>query len=232
MYRVKGADQREYGPISTEQVRLWISENRLNRYTLASTEENPAWRPLSQFAEFADLISAQPAAVSNIPASANIPPATPNNISDASIGAAVPAVTREAALSLVAGPAISLIVLGSLGIVYCLLSIPKLLLQNWTDMPIPPGIPPEMEPQFRMVIDFMKNYGKSYGIVFYSLIAVLHGLVLFGGIQMKRLQGLALCWVASVLAIICYGCCCCISIPFSVWAMVTLTKPGVKAHFR
>jgi hypothetical protein len=52
MYRLVGADQKEYGPISAEQVRQWIKEGRANGSTIARFEENP-WKPLSTFPEFA-----------------------------------------------------------------------------------------------------------------------------------------------------------------------------------
>ena len=54
MYFIQGADQKEYGPITAEQLRQWISENRLNRTSLARSDADPAWKPLSQFPEFAD----------------------------------------------------------------------------------------------------------------------------------------------------------------------------------
>ena len=31
LYRVRGADQKEYGPIDTDQLRQWIAERRLNQ---------------------------------------------------------------------------------------------------------------------------------------------------------------------------------------------------------
>ena len=53
MYRIIGADQREYGPISAEQLKLWIKESRLNQRSLVRIEGSVGWRPLSDFPEFA-----------------------------------------------------------------------------------------------------------------------------------------------------------------------------------
>lgn len=53
MYRVIGADQREYGPISAEQVRDWIRDGRLDAHSIGRTEEMVAGKPLNQFPEFA-----------------------------------------------------------------------------------------------------------------------------------------------------------------------------------
>ena len=33
MYRILGSDGNEYGPVSTEQLRLWIAEKRVNSET-------------------------------------------------------------------------------------------------------------------------------------------------------------------------------------------------------
>jgi hypothetical protein len=55
MYKIIGADQKEYGPITADQVRQWIAENRANGLTLARFEEG-AWKPLSTFAEFASVL--------------------------------------------------------------------------------------------------------------------------------------------------------------------------------
>ena len=53
MYKIVGGDQREYGPVTSEEVRSWIAQGRANSQTLASFEGSP-WKPLSTFPEFAD----------------------------------------------------------------------------------------------------------------------------------------------------------------------------------
>lgn len=55
MFKIIGADQKEYGPISAEQIRQWIVEGRLNAQTPAQRAAGGEWRPLSGFEEFADL---------------------------------------------------------------------------------------------------------------------------------------------------------------------------------
>jgi len=71
MYKIVGADQKEYGPVSLEELRNWISEGRANGQTLAKVEGGP-WKPLSAFPEFADLPGAAPA--SAVPPGAAPPP--------------------------------------------------------------------------------------------------------------------------------------------------------------
>src|ERR1700755_3059565 len=52
MYKIIGADQKEYGPISADQIRQWISEGRLNGQTMACLDGTQDWKPLSLFPEF------------------------------------------------------------------------------------------------------------------------------------------------------------------------------------
>ena len=55
MYKIVGGDNKEYGPVTTEQVREWIVQNRANANTIVSFEGGP-WKPLSSFPEFSDLL--------------------------------------------------------------------------------------------------------------------------------------------------------------------------------
>ena len=58
MYKIIGADQKEYGPVAAEQVRKWIAEGRANAQTRARAGESDDWKPLSDFPEFADALAA------------------------------------------------------------------------------------------------------------------------------------------------------------------------------
>ena len=51
MYKLVGADRREYGPVSREAVLEWIAQGRANAQTIARFEEG-AWKPLGTFEEF------------------------------------------------------------------------------------------------------------------------------------------------------------------------------------
>jgi len=59
MYILIGVDQKEYGPVSADEVRTWIVEGRANGQTLARFEGGP-WKPLSSFPEFAGSLAAAP----------------------------------------------------------------------------------------------------------------------------------------------------------------------------
>jgi hypothetical protein len=52
MYKIIGVDQREYGPISADQIRQWIREGRANASTLCQPDGTTGWRPLASFPEF------------------------------------------------------------------------------------------------------------------------------------------------------------------------------------
>ena len=52
MYRIIGADGRQYGPVSAEQIRQWISSGRANAQTMAQAEGATEWKPLCNFPEF------------------------------------------------------------------------------------------------------------------------------------------------------------------------------------
>src|SRR5581483_10631367 len=60
MYKIIGADRKEYGPETADQVRDWIAEGRANGQTLARSEESPQWAPLSSYPEFAAALAAAP----------------------------------------------------------------------------------------------------------------------------------------------------------------------------
>jgi TM2 domain-containing membrane protein YozV len=54
-----GADGRQYGPATEEQVRKWIAEGRAAGNTLLQME-GAAWRPLATYPEFAGVIAQVP----------------------------------------------------------------------------------------------------------------------------------------------------------------------------
>ena len=77
MYKIIGADQKEYGPITADQLRQWISEGRINAHTKVQTEGAGVWKSVSELPEFAAALpaSAPPAAVT--PVSIAMAPAAP-----------------------------------------------------------------------------------------------------------------------------------------------------------
>ena len=66
MYTIIGGDGKEYGSVLGEDLRKWIAEGRLNAQSLAKSEGDSEFRPLSAFPEFADAF-APPATASPAP---------------------------------------------------------------------------------------------------------------------------------------------------------------------
>lgn len=60
MYRIIGIDGQQYGPITAEQLRRWLGENRVNAQTLAQLEGTQDWKPLIGFPEFTTDLKAPP----------------------------------------------------------------------------------------------------------------------------------------------------------------------------
>lgn len=52
MYKIIGADGKEYGPISAEQLRQWISQGRVNNSTKVKGETDPEWQTLGTLPDF------------------------------------------------------------------------------------------------------------------------------------------------------------------------------------
>jgi Domain of unknown function (DUF4190)/GYF domain 2 len=59
MYKILGADGRQYGPVSADQLRRWIAEGRANAHTQTLLEGTTEWKPLGVLPEFAAHFGAQ-----------------------------------------------------------------------------------------------------------------------------------------------------------------------------
>ena len=53
MFKIIGADQKEYGPVTADQINAWILEGRANGQTLVQALGSSEWKPVSGLAEFA-----------------------------------------------------------------------------------------------------------------------------------------------------------------------------------
>lgn len=74
-YKLIGADNKVYGPVTVEQLRQWITEGRANAQTQVRPDDAADWKSLGTLPEFADLLGgATPP---------TIPPPTPTVNADA-----------------------------------------------------------------------------------------------------------------------------------------------------
>jgi hypothetical protein len=82
MYKILGADQREYGPVTADQLRQWITEGRANSLTMVQGPDSTEWKPLSSFTEFAGVMPAAAATAPVAPTSyagmGGVQPTVPN----------------------------------------------------------------------------------------------------------------------------------------------------------
>lgn len=69
MYKIIGADGQEYGPVTLEQLRQWITEGRADAQTQAQAVGTSDWKSLKDFPEFGPLFAA--------PVPTTAPPAAP-----------------------------------------------------------------------------------------------------------------------------------------------------------
>ncbi len=97
MYKIIGADQKEYGPVTAEQIQLWLAQGRVNALTKIQSNGGE-WKALNQFPEFA-------------PALANPIPPRPSAVPNLFSGSAQPVKNS--------GLALASLVLGILGFFSC-----------------------------------------------------------------------------------------------------------------
>lgn len=57
MYKIIGGDQKEYGPVSADQIRQWIAEYRLDAQSKVQAEGSAEWKLLAAFPEFSDALA-------------------------------------------------------------------------------------------------------------------------------------------------------------------------------
>jgi hypothetical protein len=60
MFKIIGGDGRQYGPVTSGELRDWIAAGRANGQTMVQREGEADWKPLASFAEFADALAAKP----------------------------------------------------------------------------------------------------------------------------------------------------------------------------
>lgn len=99
MYKIIGADQKEYGPVSADQLRQWVDEGRVSAQTSVWSDDGTGWKALSAYPEFATVT------VGALPTLPSIPAPGPM------------------AADQVSGPAIGLIVVAILGVIVQIASL-------------------------------------------------------------------------------------------------------------
>lgn len=226
MYRIRGGDGLEYGPIDADKVAQWIRERRLERASLIFKEGETEWRALGTFPEFSVILLA----VETPPSLTPPPPGRETKSLDMGV---------DEARNAVGVPAILLAVYGGLSLLTSLLNLlsagagapwnSSWFQSGYTSVNTQ-GMPPEMAQFFHSLMNLPK--GVNYADSILSL--VIAAGVLWGAIEMKRLGSRSLAITGAILALIpCIGgCCCCIGIPLGIWALTLLTRPSIARHYQ
>lgn len=211
MYRIIGADGKEYGPIPETQLRQWIAEGRVNAQTRVLVEGTTEWRTIADLPQFASAIPGPSPTAMPPPPMASLP-STP-----------APGLYSPAA-DQVNGPAIGLIILGALEILGGLIGLVFTLGHFGASMAA------GSSDEFSKMIQGMS--GGPLNILMQVAALGAGVLILFGGIKMKSLQTYGLCMTASIVAMLPFSCCCIIGLPLGIWSLVVLSKPEVKNGFQ
>lgn len=98
MYKIIGGDQKEYGPVSFEQLAAWVRDNRANGQSLVQKEGGP-WVPLGTLSEFASVLGA---GVPGAP-EAQVPPVGPGGMAEGGIPSFGPTPTVSRPVSMGGG---------------------------------------------------------------------------------------------------------------------------------
>ncbi|HSY74359.1 MAG TPA: DUF4339 domain-containing protein [Dongiaceae bacterium] len=211
-YTIIGGDGKQYGPITGDDLRKWISEGRLNAQSLAKADSDAEFRALSNFPELADAF-APPIAM----------PIAPPPFGTAGTDG------RDAALLRVKSPAVGLKVTAILNGILALWSVIKVAFFHSNLEQVYAGIPQFNDPGVQQIIHLADG---PLGIAtnFFSL--AMSVLVLVGASKMQSLRSYEFAFAASIVAMVpCLTPCCILGLPFGIWALVVLCKPEVKSQF-
>lgn len=221
MYRVKGADQKEYGPVSFEQVQQWIRENRLNRFSLVEKDGEPGWKPLAQFPEFADLVPPPP--------SGTPPTAVPGTEAHPAGAGADPVRAAE----MLNAPSLILLGFAVMGLLLTIAGpFMKPIYANAMESFIETMKLP-MDDRLRAQLEAARTAGLSAGDIFSLALGIgINVVILLGGLKMRKLQSWGLALAATVLVMLpCGSPCCCLGLPLGIWMVLLLNRPEIKASF-
>lgn len=215
-YIIIGGDQKEYGPITADDVRQWIAEGRLGAQSRMKAEGEAEWRPLSAFPEFANAFTR---AESGSTPPSFISPETSEG--------------RAAALQLVKSPAIALKVTAILNIILAAFGLVKMMFVHPDLTRFNEQMQQLNNPQMQEFMQKLIQISSGpFGIINELFCLAMSVLILMGATKMQSLQSYQFAFTAAILAMVpCLTPCCLLGLPFGIWALVTLNKPAVKSQF-
>jgi hypothetical protein len=224
MYYIQGADQKEYGPVSADQLRQWITENRLNRFSPARADGESLWKTLGDFPEFADVLGALPAAPASASSTEPSQPYQNNGFHPSTPGISESVIDQKLKI-----PAIGIITTGALGGLLSLYGVIATLLGSNKNAEIPPGMPPEAAALLKKYLSVMETFNLPLNL----LALVMSVVTLMAGIRMLQRRSYGLVMTGVIIGMLpCLSACCCTGLPFGIWALVVLSNEEVRKSFR
>lgn len=209
-YTIIGGDGKQYGPITEGELRKWIAEGRLNAQSLAKSESDAEFRPLSTFPELADVFAPATAP----PSIAPLP----------SVGAG----NRQVALDKVRVPAIGLMISAILSVIFIIIEIfARGPLLRWMATYVQ-----QMGGDAQSVQQIENNSAGAFAVGINVVQLLISILILVGATRMLKLRGYEFSFAAAILSVIpCITSCCAwpIGLVFGIWAMSVLGK--AKPYF-
>ena len=229
MYYIQGADQKEYGPVSADQLRQWISENRLNRFSPARADGESLWKTLGDFPEFAEVL------VGAAPAASEAPTSAPTALSAANASPygsgfrpSTPGISESAIDEKIKVPAIGIITTGALGALLSLYGVTATMLGSNKNAETPPGLPPETAALLNSYLSAIEPFNLPLNL----LALILSSLTLVAGIKMLQRRSYGLVMAGVIIGMIpCLSGCCCTGLPFGIWALIVLSNEEVRKSF-
>jgi hypothetical protein len=229
MYYIQGADQKEYGPVSADQLRQWISENRLNRFSPARADGESLWKTLGDFPEFAEVLVGAAPTASEASASAPIAVSAANASPYGSgFRPSTPGISESAVDEKIKVPAIGIITTGALGALLSLVGVVTALSGSNMNTELPPGWPPETAALLKSYLSAMEPFNLPLNL----LALILSSLTLVAGIKMLHRRSYGLVMAGVIIGMLpCLSGCCCTGLPFGIWALIVLSNPEVRKSF-
>ncbi|MSU85296.1 MAG: DUF4339 domain-containing protein [Pedosphaera sp.] len=229
MYYIQGADQKEYGPVSADQLRQWISENRLNRFSPARADGESLWKTLGDFPEFAEVL------VGSAPTASEAPASAPTALSAANASPygsgfrpSTPGISESAIDEKMKVPAIGIITTGALGALISLAGVIATLSGSNKVAELPPGLPPEAAGLLKSYLSAIEPFNLPLNL----LALILSSLTLVAGIKMLQRRSYGLVMAGVIIGMIpCLSGCCCTGLPFGIWALIVLSNEEVRKSF-
>jgi hypothetical protein len=231
MYYIQGADQKEYGPVSSDQLRQWISENRLNRFSPARADGESLWKTLGDFPEFADALGAIPASVAPraaSPSSGSTAESSRSSPYGSGFRPSTPGISESVIDQKLKIPAIGVISTGALGGVLSLYGVIATLMGSNKNTELPPGLPPEAAGFLKSYLSMMETFNLPLNL----LALIMSVLTLMAGIKMLQRRSYGLVMTGVIIGMVpCLSACCCTGLPFGIWALVVLSNEEVRKSF-